>query len=102
MAQEIYASITVELPEDVSEAAQRHAAIAAAWAEMIAKIRDADTTGLDGVQCSISISEARAKRGPRRPRLTPLPGEDRLRVARGENIREKITPMGGKPTETAA
>jgi hypothetical protein len=64
MAQEIYASIRVQLPEDLGLSAVRHVLVAQAWAEMIAKISD-----LDGVQCSLSISESRTKRASRKPRL---------------------------------
>jgi hypothetical protein len=62
MRQEIYASLRVVLPEDWAESAQRHAEIARAWADMIAQIG-----GLDGVQCSVSLSEVHAK-ATRKPR----------------------------------
>jgi hypothetical protein len=68
MAQEIFASIRVQLPEDAGESAERHAAIATAWSEFIRKIG-----GLNDLECSVTISEARAKRGPRKPRLVSVP-----------------------------
>ena len=65
-AQELFASVRVELEEDPRDAAKVLAAFASAWAEMLEKV------GLE-VEASLTINEARAKRAPRKPRLVTPP-----------------------------
>jgi hypothetical protein len=64
--QKLYASIRVELPDDPTVAAVRHAIVAKAWAEFVSEIH-ADVTDADAVQMSLTMDEARAPRRSRKP-----------------------------------
>jgi hypothetical protein len=60
--QELFGSIRVELPEDPRQSAKVISDVATAWAAML------ETIGLE-VEAPLSMSETRAKRAPRKPRL---------------------------------
>lgn len=65
MAQELYGSLRVELPDDPRQAAGIMADVTKAWATML------ETIGLE-VEAPITINETRARR-PRKLRLAPVP-----------------------------
>ena len=64
MMQELFASVRIEMTDDPRQVAGTLADFGKAWATML------ETIGLE-VEASVTISEGRAKRAPRKPRLVP-------------------------------
>jgi hypothetical protein len=70
-AQELFASLRVELTEDPRQTAAILSRFATAWAEMLDKVGEYD------VEASLSLNERIRSRGPRKPKLViGLPPKD--------------------------